>query len=124
MDNYGWDETDNLHYIWMPGVNPPVWTSDKVDYQGHITGVPSMESQRRGYQRVGEGFDNLTWPQNYPELEASGLVSGIPHWGPGLNHQTLMLNSHGNIICLMEDRQILEQGDRKLGRKRIRGITM
>jgi len=96
MDNYGWDEAGkrsgihsplkydnlvNLHDIWVPGVNPPVWTPDTFDYQNHVIAVPAMDDQLRGCQRVGDSFVNLTWPLNYPELEASGLVSSIPDQG-------------------------------------------
>ena len=98
MDKYGWDEagkrsgihsplkydqtgqgehTDNPHDIWMPGVNPPVWTPDTLDYQDHVIGVPAMEGQCPGIPGSRRGFDNLTWSINYPKLEASGLVSGI-----------------------------------------------
>ena len=85
----------------MPGVNPQVWTLDIFYYQDHVIGVPAMEGQRREYQRVGEGFDNLTWYLNYPEL----------------NHRTLILNSRGNTICPREVRQIREWGDKKLDNK-------
>ena len=103
----------------MPGVIPPVWIPDTFDYQNHVTGVPTMEGQRRWYQKVGEGFRNLTWFINYPELEAPGLVSGITNQGARVKLSNI--NVRLPTFCPMEVRQIPEQGDRKLGNKRIRG---